>query len=60
MALIWLSQLTTIYSCYDNGLTKKTEEIYIRNFHMKCRKRIVELNESYSRILVTVWGQAAA
>ena len=45
MALIWLSQLTTIYSCYDNGLTRKTEEVYIRNFHMKCRKRIVELND---------------
>ena len=45
MALILFSQLTTIYTCYDNGLTRKTEEIYVRNFHMKCRKRIVELND---------------
>ena len=45
MAMLWISQLATIYSFYDNGLPTKDREIYLRAFSMKCRKRIVELND---------------
>ena len=53
MAMIWICQLGTIYTCYDNGLPRKTEEIYIRNFNVKCRKRIVELDGILLEIEIT-------
>ena len=53
MAMLWISQLATIYSFYDNGLPTKDREIYLRAFSMKCRKRIVELNDILLEIEVT-------
>lgn len=45
MASIWLMQLGTVYSFYDIDVPKKDREIYLRSFSMRCRKRIVELND---------------
>ena len=53
MAVIWMSQLATIFSFYDNGLLRKDREIYLRDLSMKCRKRIVELNEIFMEIEIT-------
>lgn len=53
MAMIWLSQLGTIYSFYDIDAPKKDREIYLRNFSMKCRQRIVELNEILLEVEIT-------
>ena len=53
MAMLWISQLGTIYSFYDNDLPTKDREIYLRDFSMKCGKRIVELNDILLEIQVT-------
>ena len=45
MASLWISQLGIIYACHDNGLTRKEGEAYMRNFSLKCRKRIIELQD---------------
>ncbi len=53
MAMIWVSQLGTIYSFYDIDVPKKDREIYLREFSMKCRQRIVELNEILVEVEIT-------
>ena len=53
MALIWVSQLGTIYSFRDIGVPRKDREIYLRNLSLDCRKRIVELDEVLVELLIT-------
>lgn len=53
MGMIWLSQLGVIYSCLDNGLTRKSHELYMREFRVRCRDRIVELNDILLELIVT-------
>ena len=53
MAVIWISQLATIFSFYDNGLPRKDREIYVRDLTMKCRERVVELSEIFLEIEIT-------
>ena len=53
MAVIWVSQLATIFNFYDNGLLRKDREIYLRDLTMKCRKRVVELSEIFLEIEIT-------
>ena len=53
MAMIWISQLGTVYSFLDTNVPKKDREIYLRYFSMKCRKRIVELNEILLEVEIT-------
>ena len=53
MAMIWVFQLGIIYSMYDVGAPKKDRKVYLRQFSMKCRKRVVELNEILVELLVT-------
>ena len=53
MAMIWMSQLGTIYTFCDADVPKKDREIYLRDFSMKCRQRIVELNEILLEVEIT-------
>ena len=53
MAMIWVSQLGTICSFYNVDVPKKDREIYLRDFSMKCRQRIVELNEILVEVEIT-------
>ena len=45
-------QLGIIYSFYDIGVPRKEREVYLRALSLKCRKRIVELDE----VLVELQG----
>lgn len=53
MAIIWLSQLGIVYSCLDNGLKSKEHEFYMREFRVRCRKRILELNDILLELIIT-------
>ena len=57
MASIWIMQLGTIYSFYDIGRPHKDREIYLRDFSMRCRKRILELEKILLEIEVTSKAQ---
>jgi len=39
-AMIWISQLGIIYGCWDNQLTKKMGEVYLRNFDITFKQTI--------------------
>ena len=53
MAMIWVSQLGTILGFYDIDVPRKDREVYLRDFSMKCRQRIVELNEILVEVEIT-------
>jgi len=37
---IWVAQLAIIYGCWEQKLSKKPGEIYIRDIHLKCRSPV--------------------
>jgi len=39
-AMIWLSQLGIIYGCWDNQLSKKVGEVYLRDLDIKFKRTI--------------------
>ncbi len=39
-AMIWISQLGIIYGCWDNQLTEKAGEVYLRDLDIKFRRTI--------------------
>lgn len=43
MGTIWIQQLAVIYAFHDSGVKVKDREVYLRDFSMKCRSRIVDL-----------------
>lgn len=53
MAVIWVSQLGIIYSFHDIGVPRKDREDYLKDFSLKCRERIIDLNEVLLELEVT-------
>ncbi|RZM76465.1 hypothetical protein [Pseudoalteromonas rubra] len=39
-AMIWISQLGIIYGCWDNQLSKKAGEVYLRDLDIKFKRTI--------------------
>lgn len=39
-AMIWISQLGIIYGCWDNQLTQKAGEVYLRDLDIKFKRTI--------------------
>jgi len=37
---IWVAQLAIIYGCWDQKLSKKPGEIYVRDIRLKCKRAI--------------------
>jgi len=40
MVNIWVSQISIIYGCWDNGLPRKEGEHFLREFYIKCKKEV--------------------
>ncbi len=53
MAMIWISQLSVIFTCYDNGMQQKNQEMYLRSFQLKCHQRVSELKNIPLSIEIT-------
>ncbi|MDE0388133.1 MAG: hypothetical protein OXI75_05505 [Rhodospirillales bacterium] len=53
LAMIWLMQLGTIYSFLDIDAIRKDREVYLRDFSVKCRSRIVNLSDILLELKVT-------
>lgn len=41
-AFIWIAQLAIIYGCWEQKLTSKPGEIYVRDIRLKCRSPVTE------------------
>ena len=53
MGTIWIQQLAVIYAFHDSGVAVKDREVYLRDFSMKCRSRIVNLQNILLELEVT-------
>lgn len=53
MGTIWIQQLAVIYAFHDIGVKVKDREVYLREFSMKCRSRIVNLESIPLELAVT-------
>lgn len=53
MATIWIQQLAVVYAFRDIGAVEKDREVYLRDFTMKCRSRIVNLQDILLELVVT-------
>ena len=57
MGTIWIQQFAVIYAFHDSGVTVKDREVYLREFSMKCRSRIVNLENIPLELAVTSRGE---
>lgn len=52
MAMVWVFQLATIFSCYDNGHKEKLDEFILRDFRLKCRRPVAQVSDIKVEIMV--------